>query len=361
MLQKKLEDIHCVITMFRKPISISAPHTYISTRPFLPSQSPLLCVFSEHFTKGIRIQGGQLSSWPAPPLEWIGHIDSVTCMCYSPNGCYIVSGSCDKRIRIWDAETGTAVGKPLKGHTGWVNAVAYSPNGRHIISGSCDKTIRIWDAETGAAIGRPLEGHTNWVKAIAYSPNGCHIISGSSDKTIRIWDAETCAAVGRPLEGHTGQVNAIAYSPDGRHIISGSQDRTIRIWDAETGAAVGELLDGHTATIQSAADSSNPPQIVAASRHNTTHVSDTSPSPSVHISLCGTILAAFHTMPDKEGWVRDTVGGLLYWVPPDCCPGLHSPALLTLPRDSNVRSVSLNFDDIAFGTSWADIFNGAHL
>jgi WD40 repeat protein len=66
--------------------------------------------------------------------------------------------SYDKTIRIWDAETGDAVGQPLKGHTDSIHSVAYSPNGQYIISGSCDKTIRTWDAETGAAVGQPLEG-----------------------------------------------------------------------------------------------------------------------------------------------------------------------------------------------------------
>jgi hypothetical protein len=37
-------------------------------------------------------------------------------------------------------------------------SVAYSPDGRHIISGSYDKTIRIWDAETGAAVGKSSTG-----------------------------------------------------------------------------------------------------------------------------------------------------------------------------------------------------------
>jgi len=172
------------MTFFRTPISISTPHTYISTRPFLPSESPLSKIFSTQFTKGIKVQRGKLLSWPTLPLEWIGHSASVSCVGYSPNGCYIATGSSDKTIRVWDTETGDSVGKPLEGHTNEVMSVAYSPDGWHIISGSDDHTIRIWNAKTGSAVGKPLEGHTHYVRSVDYSPDGRHIISGSLDNTI---------------------------------------------------------------------------------------------------------------------------------------------------------------------------------
>src|SRR5258708_16454560 len=103
-----MQDVCRFIITFRTPISMSTPHTYISTRPFLPSQSHLLAIFSAGFTKAIKTQTGKLLSWPAPPLEWIGHNEAVRCTSYSPNGRQIVSGSDDKTIRIWDAETGAA-------------------------------------------------------------------------------------------------------------------------------------------------------------------------------------------------------------------------------------------------------------
>jgi hypothetical protein len=60
--------------------------------------------------------------------------------------------------------------------------------------------------------------------------------------------------------------------------------------------------------------------------------------------------------PNQEGWVTDSSGGLFYWVPHDYRAGLHSSALLTIP---STPPVSLQFDEFAFGKSWAQIFNAA--
>jgi hypothetical protein len=65
----RTRDVCRFIITFYTPISISAPHTYISTRPFLPSQSPLSSTFGTLFTKAIKVQGRKLLSWPAPPLN----------------------------------------------------------------------------------------------------------------------------------------------------------------------------------------------------------------------------------------------------------------------------------------------------
>ena len=67
----------------------------------------------------------------------------------------------------------------------------------------------------------------------------------------------------------------------------------------------------------------------------------------------------FRAKPDLDGWVRDSEGSLLYWVPHDHRTGLHLPALLTIPLTSHIRSSSLDFDNFAFGTTWTQIFKGA--
>ena len=79
--------------------------------------------------------------------------------------------------------------KTLEGHSNSLNSVAYSPDGTKIISGSGDKTIKIWNANTGQCL-QTLEGHSGSVYSVAYSPDGTKIISGSFDYTIKIWGEE---------------------------------------------------------------------------------------------------------------------------------------------------------------------------
>ncbi|KAF5343672.1 hypothetical protein D9758_014687 [Tetrapyrgos nigripes] len=220
----------------------------------------------------VRIWDAQTGTAIGEPLQ--GHEGSVQSVAFSPDGARIVSGSYDSTVRIWDAQTGTAIGKPLQGHEGQVQSVAFSPDGARIVSGSNDRTVRIWDAQTGTAIGEPLQGHENWVSSVAFSPDGARIVSGSYDSTVRIWDAQTGTAIGEPLQGHTYWVQSVAFSPDGARIVSGSYDSTVRIWDAQTGTAIGEPLQGHEDCVQSVAFSPDGARIVSGSYDRTVRIWD---------------------------------------------------------------------------------------
>ena len=187
-------------------IDKSAPHLYLSALPFSPCKS----VMAKYWVNGLpgiaRVTVGLHDDWPTNQHVLQGHRDGVRSVAFSPDGRHIVSGSDDKIIRVWDAQTGGQVGNPLQGHTDSVLSVAFSPDGRHTVSGSDDKTIRVWDAQTGDQVGNPLQGHIDSVFAVAFSPDGRHIVSGTHDKTIQVWDAQTGGQVGNPLQGHTDSV-----------------------------------------------------------------------------------------------------------------------------------------------------------
>ncbi|KAG9095926.1 POC1 centriolar protein A [Ceratobasidium sp. UAMH 11750] len=123
----------------------STPHIYVSMLLFWPKQG----LVSKHYMRGthslVKVTGGGMRIRDWAPLAVLSSGSKIRDVAYSPDGGYIVSGSDDKTIRIWDAHTGQPVGQPLEGHTCRVNSVAYSPNGAYIVSGSGDETIRIWE------------------------------------------------------------------------------------------------------------------------------------------------------------------------------------------------------------------------
>ena len=165
-------------------IDKSTPHLYLSALPFSPSTSILARSLIDKFPGIAQVAVGQQNDWPRNQQVLQGHTLQVNSVAFSPDGRYIVSGSGDRTIQLWDAQTGGQVGNPLQGHTDKVKSVAFSPDGRYIVSGSKDKTIQLWDAQTGSQVGNPLQGHTDSVNSVAFSPNGKHIVSGSQDKTI---------------------------------------------------------------------------------------------------------------------------------------------------------------------------------
>ncbi|KAG8809914.1 hypothetical protein FRC18_004338 [Serendipita sp. 400] len=273
-LKDKFKDIKRFLVAFSTPVSESIPHIYISTIPFAARKSYIGQEARGLFPKTISVMTGYPENWPEPPQQWQGHTSNVYSVAFSPDGCYIVSGSFDETIRLWDAETGQQLGEPLRGHTDIVWSVSFSPDGRRIVSGSLDKTIRLWDTETGQQLGEPLRGHTDSIYSVSLSPDGRRIVSGSLDKTIRLWDAETGQPSGEPLRGHTDSVHSVSFSPDGRRIVSGSLDKTIRLWDAETGQRLGEPLRGHIDSIYSISFSPDDRRIVSGSDDKTIRLWD---------------------------------------------------------------------------------------
>jgi WD40 repeat protein len=67
--------------------------------------------------------------------------------------------------------------------------VAVTPDGRYIVSGSEDETVRVWERDTGKEVQK-LTGHHDWVNSVAVTPDGRYIVSGSADQTVRVWSID---------------------------------------------------------------------------------------------------------------------------------------------------------------------------
>jgi WD40 repeat protein len=227
-------------------------------------------------------------------VEFNAHAATVFCLAWQPGGQRIASaGWGDSRlhtVQVWDARNGKiAYALPPGRH---YCTVAFSADGRYLVTGSLEGDVQVWDAETGrpmpvrddrragevegAGTGQPVPvrdvetgqkfdntfaTHGREIWALVFSRDGKHFASASGDGEVRLWDAT------RPEEKqvprHTlparvpGPSVNVDFSPDGRQLATGGAENTVIIWDVETGVERLTLWGKHSGEVYAVAFSPN--------------------------------------------------------------------------------------------------------
>jgi WD40 repeat protein len=119
-------------------------------------------------------------------------------------------------------------------------AVAVSDDGRAIATGGADRRVQIWDAQTGECLDAgedaPYGGHGAPVLALAAIPGAAAWVSGSGDSTIRLWvdprspQPHRWGSRGEVMVGAVNCPWAVAVSPDGQWLATGNADAPVRLW-----------------------------------------------------------------------------------------------------------------------------------
>jgi WD40 repeat protein len=182
-----------------------------------------------------------------PILVDQGHEDIVRTVVSSRDGRFMVSGSDDKTVKLWDFETGHLI-NTMKGHDRAVLSVSISPDNRRIVSGSSDGEVKLWDLESGSLIAT-LKKHKDRVNSVFISPVTQRILSGSSDRTVKLWDLESGHLI-KTMEGHKRAVLLVFVCPDNQRFISVSSDYTVKFWNLENGHLI-KTFEDHNHSVSS--------------------------------------------------------------------------------------------------------------
>lgn len=215
------------------------------------------CTMSKTILNSCNLSNANLRSvnldLPSPNLT--GHTGSITSLQISKDMQFLISGSKDSTIRIWDFPLKIHV-DTLGGHIGSVNSIAIAPDQKHVVSGGSDKTVRVWDFRLRKEVG-VLNGHTDEVLAVKVSSDNRYIVSGGKDKTVIIWNFanRVCEKI---LCGHTDDVAGIALSHQQEFfVVSCSHDCTIRVhYDVFSGKE-SKCLKEHTNQVYAVAVTDN--------------------------------------------------------------------------------------------------------
>ena len=105
---------------------------------------------------------------------------------------YFVSCGADKSIRLFNPINGrceSVLAGENRNSLGILD-MALSKNGKYAVSGSRQRVVQIWNAESGVC-EKTCIGHTNWVHSVYFDESGQRVLSRSDDGTTRLWDVES--------------------------------------------------------------------------------------------------------------------------------------------------------------------------
>ncbi|KAF4953285.1 hypothetical protein FSARC_12433 [Fusarium sarcochroum] len=202
--------------------------------------------------------------FPHPNFPEEGHQEYVYTLQFDKD--YLVSGSRDQTMRIWNVHTRRLIRAPLTGHMGSVLCLQFDadPEEDLLVSGSSDSNVFIWKFSTGELVQKLTRAHHESVLNVRFDKR--ILVTSSKDKTIKIFNRHPLrhgdlgyggndvvgpvpvnlrrygyepdlaqelpvkppfTMIGR-LDGHSAAVNAIQVRD--QTIVSVSGDRHIKVW-----------------------------------------------------------------------------------------------------------------------------------
>jgi len=195
------------------------------------------------------------------------HTDYVASLAFSSDGTYLVSGSEDKTVNLWDIQTG-GVAKTFHSPPKSITSVSISPDHATIVLG-CSVALYLLNVQTGEFY-HTIHGRGRKISSVGFSQTNSHLFTTiSGGEIIEHWDVSghkigfvrsdylssnvifsldgTCFLVCKEMiatlwntasgvaiatfVGFPGWLQHYCFSPDGKLVAGSDSASTIYIWD----------------------------------------------------------------------------------------------------------------------------------
>ncbi|MEM6776673.1 MAG: SHD1 domain-containing protein [Planctomycetota bacterium] len=180
-----------------------------------------------------------------PKIRLTAHTKSITCLQFSVDSKYLLTGSEDKSAIFWDLESGDPRHRILD-FDGKVKAVCVDSATGQLLA-TDGKTLKIVDGKTGILERAQTVARSHHSgQTAAFSPNAKLLAVGAT-YDFRLYNLESMTELNR-IEGSETSWTA-CFAPDSRHLVTGNRAK-INIWDAKTGIRVQSMKAGESSYVQ---------------------------------------------------------------------------------------------------------------
>jgi cleavage stimulation factor subunit 1 len=115
-----------------------------------------------------------------------------------------------------------------------VRSICFHPLGQYILVGTDNETIRLYDISTLQCFSakNPLDHHQGIVKQVRYSSTGHLYASCSTDGAVKLWDGVSSRCTATFTNAHNGaEVVSVRFTRNARYLLTCSKDSTPKLWD----------------------------------------------------------------------------------------------------------------------------------
>ncbi len=173
---------------------------------------------------------GYLTLWDVARREVVTHKVlfhfPIQQIALAPDGRRVAVCAMESRIKVASLPDLEVV-QVLRGHKDVVYSVDWSRSGRYLVSGSNDRTVLLWDLQEGGR-SRILWQDDEPVYAVAFAPDSATVAIAPRGSTIDLLTIPEGDPAGR-LTGHTADICTLSFPQPGL-LLSASRDATARIW-----------------------------------------------------------------------------------------------------------------------------------
>jgi WD40 repeat protein/signal transduction histidine kinase len=208
----------------------------------------------------------------------LDHESFITSLAVTHDNKYVVAGSKDNTIGLWDFKENKCYHQFKGVHSVSVTSVVVTLDNKYVISAMSKSVVsvqeenvsslEIWNIETKSLHHRFEEAHSDMINSVT-TPDQDFVVSASSDKTIAVWSILEKRLLYRLEQAHSLEITSAVVTSDKQLLISGSEDRTISFWDFAKQTLLYQFESAHFKGIKSLAITSDDNYIVAGSKDKT--------------------------------------------------------------------------------------------
>ena len=125
---------------------------------------------------GYSINASKSKTARNPVCKWTIGKGSLNEFAFSPDCKHLATVSQDGFLRVFDFDSQTLYGV-VKSYFGGLTCVCWSPDGKYIVMGGEDDLVSAWSFHDRRLIARGV-GHQSWVNVVAFDPYTTHVSGG---------------------------------------------------------------------------------------------------------------------------------------------------------------------------------------